>query len=163
MTNDQLVRKAAAQFRCALQAAAPRLAERSRALHGLLEFPLGACLDTSLMLAEYLDHCSLGEWTCVAGERPYKPAMPQSHAWLERDGLIVDITADQFDDSPGPAVWVTRDRGWHAQFGKVEDRGRLWRPQDDELMDAYAELRNAADRLTAGPSPPCPWVHEAAD
>lgn len=158
MRNDQLVQRSAARFRGALQAAAPRLAERSLALYGLLEFPLGACLDASLMLADYLEHCGLGEWTCVAGERPYKPAMPQSHAWLERDGLIVDITADQFNDCPGPAVWVTRDRGWHAQFGKIEDRGRLWRPQDDELLDAYAELRDAADHRLPDdqPSTRCP-------
>ncbi|MBP0454054.1 hypothetical protein J5Y04_31605 [Kitasatospora sp. RG8] len=74
-----------------------------------------------------------------------QPALPERHALLEREGLIVDITADQFPDSPGSAVWVTRDRTWHARFAPAEDRGRLSRPQDDELLDAYAVLRDAAD------------------
>jgi len=38
-----------------------------------------------------------------------------THAWIERDGVIVDITADQFDDVE-QAVIVTADRTWHDQF-----------------------------------------------
>ncbi|MFI9275225.1 hypothetical protein ACIGXM_31610 [Kitasatospora sp. NPDC052896] len=60
------------------------------------------------------------------------------------DRLIADITADQFEP-PGAAVWVTLDRSWHQRFGNVEPCGRLWRPQDDELLDAYDELRAIAD------------------
>ncbi|MGA5824291.1 hypothetical protein ACPC54_41425 [Kitasatospora sp. NPDC094028] len=147
MTEEELIRQDAQRFRWALEAAAFQLAERSWTLYGLRDFPTGACLDASLLLAEYLTDRGRGEWKCVVGERPVGPAMPHSHAWLERNGLIVDITADQFADSSGLAVWVTRDRAWHAQFGDVEARRRLSRPEDDERLDAYAELRAAADAL----------------
>ncbi|MER5642660.1 hypothetical protein ABT095_37705 [Kitasatospora sp. NPDC002227] len=120
--------------------------QRASSLVGLQDFPTGACLDSSLLLTEYLKDHGLRGWKCLAGERPYKPALPESHAWLERDGLIVDITSDQFEDSPGPAVWVTRDRTWHAQFRDRYAPGLLLRPEDDERLDAYTGLRDA-DRL----------------
>lgn len=49
----------------------------------------------------------------------------QSHAWIELDGLIVDISGDQFVDQHEP-VFVTKDRTWHDSFGG----GQLW-PYDD--------------------------------
>ncbi|ARF83194.1 hypothetical protein ACIG0C_30010 [Kitasatospora aureofaciens] len=140
MTIERHAAEAATRFRRALETSS----EETR-LIGLREFPHGACLDASLLLAEYLEDCGLGTWECVAGERPFRPALPQSHAWLEQDGLILDITADQFDDAPRQAVWVTRDPSWHQQFGDPEPRARLWRPQDEELLDAYDELRAIAD------------------
>jgi hypothetical protein len=41
----------------------------------------------------------------------------QSHAWLEYQGWILDITADQFEDINNK-VMVTMDRTWHSQFKK---------------------------------------------
>jgi hypothetical protein len=38
-----------------------------------------------------------------------------THAWLHRDGLIIDITADQFEDGPG-AVLIVEDSTWHDAF-----------------------------------------------
>ncbi|WP_052707727.1 hypothetical protein [Streptomyces rubellomurinus] len=149
MTDEQLARDLAQRFRSALETEATQLAARNGALIGLREFPIGACLDASLLLAEYLREHDQGSWRCLAGERLFRPAQPESHAWVERDGLVVDITADQFADSPGPAVWVTRNNAWHAQFAPAEDQGQLWRPQDEELLDAYAVLRDTANRPAA--------------
>jgi len=47
------------------------------------------------LLAQYFRDLGLGEWEYVSGIRS---SDEQSHAWLEKDGWIVDMTADQFDD-----------------------------------------------------------------
>jgi len=95
------VRAAAARFRAALE-------QGGLSLASLANFPSGACGDTSEMLGQYLQDCGLGTWL-------YRSHMiPPSHAWIEREGWIVDITADQFD-SITEAVIVTQDRQWHDQ------------------------------------------------
>lgn len=92
----------------------------------MVDFPHGQCDDASGMLASYLEDCGFGSWELVVGHRP-----PKFHAWLERDGVILDITADQFDDEGHPPVVVTRDRAWHAQFDEVSRRRA--RPRLNEI------------------------------
>ena len=57
------------------------------------EFPKGSCGDAVLLLGKYLSDVGLGEFDYVLGGVNEK-----SHAWLQQNKLIVDITADQFDD-----------------------------------------------------------------
>jgi hypothetical protein len=38
-----------------------------------------------------------------------------SHGWLRRDSLVVDITADQFDDPKLEKVTVRRHSPWHEE------------------------------------------------
>ena len=78
----------------------------------LKDFPRSSCGDTAILLGEYFYSRSLGLWEYVAGSRKQDL---HSHAWIEQGGLIIDITADQFEDVDEPVV-VTRDRQWHAQF-----------------------------------------------
>lgn len=83
-------------------------------LIGLQEFPSGACGDSSILLGQFLFDEGFGEWTYVVGERTV-PSGQQSHAWIENNQLIVDITAHQFEDIIEPVV-TTVDRVWHSQF-----------------------------------------------
>ncbi|MBC2932935.1 hypothetical protein [Nocardioides sp. zg-1228] len=56
----------------------------------------------------------------------------RTHAWLEQDDVIIDITAYQFDDIDEPII-VTTDRTWHEQS---------WRPMGGSLVasvDLYTE------------------------
>lgn len=92
-------------------------------------FPYGACDDASLLLAKYLGECGLGTWTYCCGTR-YRDGESRSHAWIEQDELIVDITADQFGESPDPVV-VTHDREWHDQFLRISGSG------GEALLDNY--------------------------
>lgn len=72
------------------------------------EFPRGSCGDASEMLGQFLHDAGLGRWYLHStwfGE--------WSHGWIEQAGLIVDITADQFETVADP-VLVTRDRAWHG-------------------------------------------------
>jgi hypothetical protein len=57
-------------------------------------FPRGACGDTCILLGAYLDEQGLGQFNHMVGVAPKYEFY--SHAWLEKDGLLVDITADQF-------------------------------------------------------------------
>ena len=42
-----------------------------------------------------------------------------SHAWLEADGVIVDITADQFPEVDDKII-VTSHSDWHGTFEREE-------------------------------------------
>jgi len=54
-----------------------------------------------------------------------------SHAWPEQNGLIVDITADQFPDMDAP-LFVSADRAWHAAFN-----GEPQHVADFEIFDPH--------------------------
>lgn len=75
----------------------------------LLRFPYGCCGDASNLLAKLLRENDI-EFEYVWGMRG-----EQSHAWLECDDLIIDITADQFPDIKEKII-VTNDKSWHNNF-----------------------------------------------
>lgn len=95
-------------------------------------FPRGQCDFTSEFLASYLTELGFGESELVAGERQGL----EHHAWLERGGIILDITADQFVGEGRPPVIVTTDRGWHAQFH--ENRREIACLRLDDIPDVKA-------------------------
>jgi hypothetical protein len=71
-----------------------------------------------------------------------------THGWIESDGIIIDITADQFPDITAPAL-VTRDRTWHDQrFGRQRrPREVLVRPYDDYDSAAYSAIQRYLSSL----------------
>jgi hypothetical protein len=97
----------ATKFRAAIFAC-----DKKRLFITLQRFPNGACGDASYLLAKYFEEQGCGQFEYVLGER--RPNY-RSHAWLENNGVIVDITADQFEGIDNP-VMITTDRAWHAQF-----------------------------------------------
>jgi len=81
-------------------------------------FPLGQCGMVTRLLGAYLEDLHLGTFDYITGGRidpDERDKEPRSHAWLHKDGLIVDVTADQFEDQPSPVI-VTRDASWHEAF-----------------------------------------------
>jgi len=103
-------------------------------------FPAGCCGNTSLMLGAYLSTEGLGEFDYVSGIRG-----KQSHAWLEKEGIIVDITSDQF--KKGMRVYVGTTNRFYKHF-RVEYR-RSWNTsldggsiQTDRLYPAYISIIN---------------------
>jgi hypothetical protein len=99
------IRDLAERFRTAIEAC-----DLKRLPIGFHEFPRGSCGDATLILAKYLEDNGQAGFAYVCGIRD-----SHSHAWLERDGLIVDITCDQFLDNED-SVCVSRRSAWHAQF-----------------------------------------------
>jgi len=84
-------------------------------------FPRGACGDASLILGAYLADKGFPGFVYVTGERGEQDSGTwSSHAWLEADGLVADITADQFQDAPSKVI-VAQPSLWHHCFS-VERR-----------------------------------------
>jgi hypothetical protein len=111
----------------------------------MAKFPRAACMDASLLLGAYLVDCGENDFLYVCGERGLQDDKTwTSHGWLARDNLIVDITADQFEDAP-TAVIVERNSVWHRQFrgSRLPERSdfRVWTGcGTDHLHTIYARL-----------------------
>jgi hypothetical protein len=74
------------------------------------DFPSGSCGATTDILGVYLCEKGYGKFNyiCASENKIYA----SSHAWLEKDRLIVDITADQFEDQNNKVI-VTAQSSWH--------------------------------------------------
>ena len=73
----------------------------------LQSFPRGCCGVVSELLGDYLN-TQLGlqaEYVCA-------DLNGGSHAWLELDGVVIDITGDQFDGRP--PVFIAAKDEWYA-------------------------------------------------
>lgn len=103
----------AKRFREAIARCKPQLKAIS-----LREFPSGSCGDASDLLGIYLQQ-SLG----ISAEYIAGWFNEGSHAWLEFEGLIIDITADQFHGCE--PVIVTSSSELHSKFsrGTCRDSG----------------------------------------
>lgn len=88
-------------------------------------YPRGACGDASILLGQFLYDKGFGVFDYVSGWRKN-----QSHAWLEKEEVIIDITADQFFDIEDDVI-VTLDKTWHQQF-KEDSRHQV-------LIEIYDE------------------------
>lgn len=74
-------------------------------------FPNGWCDDCSRVLGVLLREQGESGFERVVGRRGEH--LEKSHVWLRRGDLIVDITADQFQDEITASVMVTTDHVWH--------------------------------------------------
>jgi hypothetical protein len=75
-----------------------------------LNFPRGCCGDTSHLFAKFLSKRGISTkyvWGINSNDF--------SHAWLEYDDIIIDLTADQFQEINEEVV-ITRNRKWYEQF-----------------------------------------------
>ena len=81
---------------------------------GLSDFPRGCCGDASKILAVIIED----ESGCVCNYVCARNNNCKSHAWLELDRILIDITADQFntDSLTLPSVLITHSSPWHKQF-----------------------------------------------
>jgi hypothetical protein len=95
-------------------------------------FPSGWCQDTSRALGKLLKDRGEVGFMLVFGRRPYDHR--KTHVWLERAGVIVDITADQFSREISSPIIVTTDRSWHAG----------WEHKEQELDDVIASQADGA-------------------
>ena len=76
-------------------------------------FPTGNCLNAAQMLAKYFRDNDVNNVTVISGE---KIKGNGSHAWVDVDGLIVDITADQFEEFSYPKVFVGEESELHKLY-----------------------------------------------
>jgi hypothetical protein len=119
------------------------------------DFPVGACGDAVPLLGTYLAEQGFGTFMYALGLRACDGINREhSHAWLEADGIIIDITADQFPEVHRKVIVTTRS-DWHETFAreKVKDRAdyRIYDEFTVKRLDAayraiLAELKREAGR-----------------
>ncbi len=69
--------------------------------HLLKSFPFGCCRDSSIIIGQILKDCGAENvYIC----RKEFDDMYASHAWIEFDNWIIDITADQFGTEFSPIL-----------------------------------------------------------
>lgn len=114
MPSQEEVEKVVRDFRAAIEAAGQ---QPWRQKH--MTFPRGACGHVAELLGRYLiDQLDIfPDYVCQIAYEDIG-GWQNSHAWLEWNGLTIDIAGDQFGWKP---VIVTR----HPQFhGRGEDQSR---------------------------------------
>jgi hypothetical protein len=115
------LRTLATQFRMAIHATDP--AEVDPEVRFIVAgFPKGVCGAVCLLFGHYLRQNGFPDAEYVNGIRR---SDRESHAWIETDGIIVDITGDQFAEVDEEVI-VTADATWHRQFSDQPGR----RPAD---------------------------------
>lgn len=78
------------------------------------KFPKGWCQDCSRVLGHLFIEHGIDGFTLVFGQRGEH--LGKTHVWLQKDDLIVDITADQFVDEVREPVLITTDHVWHERW-----------------------------------------------
>jgi hypothetical protein len=73
------------------------------------QFPKGACGHTAELFARYLRETLSLDAQYVGARR----SDGWTHAWVVVDGVIIDITADQFGEAP---IIVSHASAWHEQW-----------------------------------------------
>lgn len=110
----------ATEFRAAIQQSVCGVPDVLKAR--FKSFPKDMCDRASDLLGRYLKEEGVENVQYVCGSRLSNTRLSdERHVWLEAQGFIIDITADQFPDGPGPVV-VTDDRSWHSRFQVFERR-----------------------------------------
>lgn len=108
MPSDEDILRAATDFRRAIDAAGPAA---WKAKH--IDFPRGSCGHAAELLAFYLRKRFGITPTLVCQDADESVGgWHGGHAWLECNGLTIDISGDQFG---WPPVIVTRDPPFHGQ------------------------------------------------
>jgi hypothetical protein len=113
-------------------------------------FPAGACGDATLLLGTFLADQGLGTFMYVLGTRTDNEIDGRyTHAWLEGDGIIVDITADQFSEVDERVI-VSKFSEWHSTFDRDEPNKADYRIYDRHtvasLGRAYATILTEMER-----------------
>lgn len=142
-----LLRAAATRFRSAIERCEPRYLTVT-----MQSFPIGSCGDATPLLGTFLAQQGLGTFMYVLGERDHNGINGRhSHAWLEDNGIIVDITADQFAEIDQKVI-VTAHSEWHATFAREEIQHKAdYRIYDmhtvSSLGRAYGAILTELERL----------------
>lgn len=77
-------------------------------------FPTGCCGSVSSVLGKLLKENGFGIFEYVSGQS--EAFNINSHAWLEKEGIICDITADQFGELKLPKVYVGTYNSFYKSF-----------------------------------------------
>lgn len=91
--------------------------ESNRKLYtGFYDFPAGACMDASILLGLLLKRHGFGEFNIVSGRSTGIAFF--THAWLENENYLIDITAEQFSVCPiqSPVIEQIKKPRFYSTF-----------------------------------------------
>lgn len=115
---------------------------------GFERFPWGSCGDTAHLIGRIVFERTGRVGTWVVGDHHPALKSTQTHAWMEIDGFIVDLTYDQFDGT-GLTGWVLSQSPWHAGFARRTDSlmvdGAGWGKSFPVF--AYAAMKQACEAV----------------
>jgi len=116
---------------------------------GFEGFPSGTCGAVSELMGRIvLERTGRhGTYVCGTAHPTLKPQ--HSHAWLEVDGFIVDLTHDQFSTT-NLVGWVFETSAWHSGFER-ETQALCLSPVQWAAypLHAYAAMARACDEVKA--------------
>jgi hypothetical protein len=104
---DEEIEREATRLRSALD----RIDRAHWEAHNIREFPRGSCGHCAEMVGRFLRE-QLGIEAIYVSANFRMVHRNQGHAWVEYDGLVIDISADQFGLPP---VIVSRFSSFHTQ------------------------------------------------
>ena len=137
MTKVTELTKVATQFRQMIESA-----DTSKLTEDFENFPAGSCGDASILLAQYLIDAGYDTPTYVSAELVRPPDL-LSHAWIELDGVILDVTADGFEPDAPPVI-VAENSTWHGRFNRFDEHPAAINVYEDRiaamLRTAYHEI-----------------------
>ena len=117
-------------------------ADRSKLPIEFENFPAGSCGDASILLAQYLIDAGYDTPIYVSAELVRPPDL-LSHAWIELDGVILDVTADGFEPDAPPVI-VAENSTWHDRFNRFDEHPAAINVYEDRtaamLRSAYHEI-----------------------
>lgn len=88
------------------------VSDLSKAPGFLKNFPSGCCSWATIFIGHYLkNECGLSPKRILSAHH----MSGGQHEWLIVNDIIIDITADQFDDAPNSVI-VETDSEWHAKL-----------------------------------------------
>jgi len=94
------------------------------------DFPRGVCGHVARLVGTFLEDMGLGKSIHVSGIRFDESWYgDHTHAWLEFQGIIVDITASQFEAVTEPVI-VTRHSAWHDLYTIYQRQEGTYRSTD---------------------------------
>jgi hypothetical protein len=104
----------------------------------LKRFPCGSCCETGSLLAQYLYDKNYGDFLLVIGSKN-----GISHAWLEKDDLIIDITIGQFEQFKDIKIYIGPETDWYREFCPEEKyvaKLENWEFTTNDLRKFYSIL-----------------------
>jgi len=112
MTDEDRIRELAVRFREAILKC-----DRTELPLSLADFPIESCSDASMLLGTYFKDNGIDGFILIKGKRGEGSSL-ETHYWLEHGDLIIDITADQFEDINEGIVISENNSEWYRTFDK---------------------------------------------
>ena len=91
--------------------------DRTKLPLSLADFPTNSCSDASILLGTYFKDNGVNGFILIKGKRGEGGSL-ETHYWLEKGDMLVDITADQFKDINEEIVITKTDSRWYGTFDK---------------------------------------------